>query len=48
MTAAGIACVLFGLVGLVLLTGPAGLPITAAVAVVAAVVHLSARRDYRR
>jgi hypothetical protein len=45
---AGVACVLAGLIGLVLLAGPVGWPLALGAAVVAATVHLAARGDHHR
>jgi hypothetical protein len=48
VTAAGVALVLFGLVALVLLAGPAGWPLTAGVALAALFAHLASPGDHRR
>jgi hypothetical protein len=43
----GALCIVLGLIGLVLLTGPVGIAPTALVAAAAVAVHLAARGDHR-
>jgi hypothetical protein len=45
---AGVACVLAGLVGLVLLAGPVGWPLALGATGVAFLIHLAAPKDHRR